>query len=407
MSKIAFYISIFFMFGFNVNAIDNPDSYTIIGQEDAKQLLAQIAENESMTAEDKKFVIYRNGFPPTWKTVSETKETEINKSLLSFETDNKRGIYVMFGHSFHYTGDQTTDSNIKLYIEKTKEAFKEAIKEKNVTVIYVLRIARYKGNVADYKDKQTSQENHKKNQIKSFHFVDVVLASNLEKSCKDEIMKTVKANFSSYSFGKDGNQAITKYSEITKEKVKGCEERKFSTNPKVNEGLISMQNFADASLPYKYGGGDGKNRTDDNKEALATMDCSEFVGRYLYKIGVFDEPTDVISSNFSNPKTANTSFKDKIEFLEGSNKSDFIDIQPGDFFVLSGHMGLVKSFDSETDVVTVLEAIGSSGSREEELNEGLCVNCVRESKYTRTGDVLAGRNPNSDWIGYYRPITTK
>ena len=54
-------------------------------------------------------------------------------------------------------------------------------------------------------------------------------------------------------------------------------------------------------------------------------------------------------------------------------------------------------------MVTVLEAIGSSGSADESLFKemsGYCKGCVRKSEYERTSDALSG---HVGWLGYYRP----
>ena len=65
-----------------------------------------------------------------------------------------------------------------------------------------------------------------------------------------------------------------------------------------------------------------------------------------------------------------------------------------------GHVGVVKEYNN--DVVTIIEAIGTSGSREERTyNSGACKGCIRESRYTRTGNALIGHD---GWQGYFRPI---
>lgn len=80
-----------------------------------------------------------------------------------------------------------------------------------------------------------------------------------------------------------------------------------------------------------------------------------------------------------------------------------IDIQPGDIFLWrtesGGHVGVVKEY--RNDEVIIIEAISSSGSREESKNREKCKGCVRESKYTRLGNALRGHD---GWQGYFRPI---
>jgi hypothetical protein len=69
--------------------------------------------------------------------------------------------------------------------------------------------------------------------------------------------------------------------------------------------------------------------------------------------------------------------------------------------------GVVVSYDKETDKVTVIEAIGSSGAAEESLSkdlDGYCKGCIRKSIYTRTGKALY---KHAGWKGYFRAVTTK
>jgi len=93
--------------------------------------------------------------------------------------------------------------------------------------------------------------------------------------------------------------------------------------------------------------------------------------------------------------------------LDGSKDKKFKDIQPGDVFLWrtesGGHTGVVVSYNSTTDLVTIIEAIGESGASEESLSKnltGYCKGCIRISVYTRTGKSLAG---HIGWEGYFRP----
>ena len=65
-------------------------------------------------------------------------------------------------------------------------------------------------------------------------------------------------------------------------------------------------------------------------------------------------------------------------------------------------MGIVKEYKAE---VIIIEAIGKSGSCERSKNEdkGSCVNCIRESKYSRLGPAL---KKHDGWQGYFRPKIT-
>ena len=148
-----------------------------------------------------------------------------------------------------------------------------------------------------------------------------------------------------------------------------------------------------------------ENRTGMSAEALQKMDCSEFVCRFLQKVCGL--------TNVPNKTTADiASFIDKesdmIEFIEGSEKENFRSIQTGDIFLWrrndgTGHTGVVVSYSSTNDLVTVMEAISSSGACEENLSKSLanyCKGCVRTSVYTRTGKSLFN---HIGWKGYFRP----
>jgi len=146
-------------------------------------------------------------------------------------------------------------------------------------------------------------------------------------------------------------------------------------------------------------------RTDSSEEALEYMDCTEFAARFL-QIACELEKVPSFSTQILVPYAKN----DKIyggfmEFVEGSDATDFTDIRPGDIFLWrtksSGHVGVVVSYDPANDYVNISEALtrGSEASLNGAKNE--LKNQVRHSTYTRTGKALAG---HAGWKGYFRPI---
>jgi len=169
--------------------------------------------------------------------------------------------------------------------------------------------------------------------------------------------------------------------------------------------LEEMREWADQHVQYKQEYG-AKFRTATTTDALGRLDCSEFVCRYLNKLGVTDSIKAISTAKMINQ----TEFRkilgnEDIDHVSGSEKSDFIP-QAGDIFVWrktgGGHTGIVHSVDG--DKVIILEAIGHGGSSDESFNnnnggyEGK--NCTRTSVYKKTGGALAN---HAGWKGYFRP----
>lgn len=86
-------------------------------------------------------------------------------------------------------------------------------------------------------------------------------------------------------------------------------------------------------------------RTATSPEALATMDCSEFVCRVMAGDGI----TSTIESHNSYDLLANV-MSDETKYI----KSDMP--QAGDIVLWNGHTGIVESFDESNGSVTVLHA---------------------------------------------------
>lgn len=147
---------------------------------------------------------------------------------------------------------------------------------------------------------------------------------------------------------------------------------------------------------------------------MKTLDCSETVGIYLYKLGVMPKYKAIHTGRMTTEKNFRKVVgSDKIEFIEGSDKPDFIP-EPGDVFVWrdfnkkprpDGHTGIVYDFDSKNQVVTILEAIASGGAvgEKKQIHNGGYnkSGCSRTAKYGLLDGALHGHR---GWIGYFRPI---
>jgi hypothetical protein len=202
-------------------------------------------------------------------------------------------------------------------------------------------------------------------------------------------------------------------------------------------GLSEAYDLAVANLTYHQDEG-GYLRTEvEHGLPLLTMDCSEFVSRYLKNIGVFTNtpylttdimtktPLDdaklkameikkdtneywvnskIIADINENRKKSHREFHEKMQFIKGSDmhSPDFDDVKSGDIFVWrnknSGHTGIVLHYEKSSDIVYVMEAIGSS--REESLNKNSRQDITRISQYQKNGNAL-GSHPGS--FSYFRP----
>jgi predicted chitinase len=171
--------------------------------------------------------------------------------------------------------------------------------------------------------------------------------------------------------------------------------------------LDQMKELVDKHIPYSQTG----ERASLSSEGLKNLDCSETVGIYLFELGVMPVLVAIntglmtTQANFRNAIGSNN-----INFVPGSDQLDFKP-QKGDIFVwrkpnsTDGHTGIVYSYNPTTDLVTILEAIGSIGSADEATNKangGFALKgCSRTSVFKRTGKALAG---HLGWKGYFRPV---
>jgi hypothetical protein len=178
----------------------------------------------------------------------------------------------------------------------------------------------------------------------------------------------------------------------------------------VSTVLEEMKEIADSHRPYLQES--DKNRTADTESGWAKMDCSEFVSRYLHKLGITKNIIYMTTYNM----TSQANFRkvidnNNIDLIEGSDKNDFKP-QRGDIFVWGylengkwkGHTGVVYEYDATKDIVTILEAVGNGGAvgeKKQVANGGYSgKGCTRTAKYGRLDGALYG---HTGWAGYYRP----
>jgi len=169
--------------------------------------------------------------------------------------------------------------------------------------------------------------------------------------------------------------------------------------------LEEMKALVDKNIPYSLSG----NRTDLSEDGLAKLDCSETVSVYLKKLDVMAAGKESLYTGvmINEASIRNAIGSVNISFVEGSDSSDFTP-QKGDIFVWrnngEGHTGIVYGVDGEK--VTILEAIGKSGSAAEAYNKNnggsTTTNTSRTAVYDKSGKALAG---HAGWVGYFRPLT--
>ena len=110
--------------------------------------------------------------------------------------------------------------------------------------------------------------------------------------------------------------------------------------------LIIAQEFVSQNIPYKqdYNNPPELLRTNTTPEAMAAMDCSEFVCRVMEGDGI----TSTIESHCT---------KELLNIMGDDTKYIKSDIpQAGDFVLWNGHTGVVENFNEEDNIVTVLHA---------------------------------------------------
>ena len=159
--------------------------------------------------------------------------------------------------------------------------------------------------------------------------------STLEKSKEGNLTPTTKNNIGGLPKDDGASKELT-----------GREE-------KIAAASDMIKNLVEQDLPYKQETDPRSLRTDETPEALAKMDCSELVSRYLKELGLFDKVQDFTTRDFASDKFKNQ-YEGKLKFMNesktkenGGDPEKFIP-QSGDIFVWrdgeNGHTGIVKEY---------------------------------------------------------------
>ena len=285
---------------------------------------------------------------------------------------------------------------VKAILDKIREA--NADEEAEMIDFTKHGVKVYQGNRVKLDDDDTYQivaflklENHK----------NVVHSSTYQLGSKTEAMGR-KGNFARFELFTGTTRTVELI--IDNEHAAILEDYLFggvSGTLSVRSAINSMK----AYLGNTYEQESGSLRTGNEPADLEKMDCSEFVSRYLQKVTGSEEVPKYTTASLTSFITVSNSY---LAYIPGSRQEDFKDIQPGDIFLWrerdgDGHTGIVMSYNSVTDKVEVIEAIGSWGSREESFSKsisGYCKKCVRRSIYSRTGKALYNHD---GWKGYFRP----
>ena len=153
--------------------------------------------------------------------------------------------------------------------------------------------------------------------------------------------------------------------------------------------IIIAQEFVSQNIPYKqdYNNPPDYLRTNTTPEAMATMDCSEFVCRVMAADGI----TSTIESHCT---------KELLSIMGEETKYIKSDIpQAGDFVLWNGHTGVVESYDENASKgVTVLHATQWGPIKDENGNvTGYKVNNTCRERYSL--NYYRGKN-----AFFYRPV---
>ncbi len=172
--------------------------------------------------------------------------------------------------------------------------------------------------------------------------------------------------------------------------------------------LEEMKKLADKHIPYSQLGV----RDSLSDKGMEKLDCSEFVGIYLHKLGVMPSYTSLYTGNMIEESAfRNAIGTDNIDFVEGSKSKDFTP-KKGDVFVWGfsyyktgkkkwkGHTGVVYKTDGNK--IFILEAVTEASEESfSKKNGGDKVNnSTRTSVYKKEGKALSS---HEGWKGYFRP----
>lgn len=194
---------------------------------------------------------------------------------------------------------------------------------------------------------------------------------------------------------------------LKKEKEFRCGgiENQEESNGDTTGVLDEMKALVDKNIPYSQLGV----RNSLSEKGLEGLDCSETVSIYLTKLGITTSVKEINTGIMTTQKDFRKAIdSENIDFVDGSDSDDFKP-KKGDIFVWRrsdgvGHTGIVYSFDEESDLVTILEAIGNVGSADETTNKNnggySGTGCSRTAVYKRLGKALS---KHAGWKGYFRP----
>ena len=146
-----------------------------------------------------------------------------------------------------------------------------------------------------------------------------------------------------------------------------------------NDRVILARELAEQQIPYNLDNGYYL-RTATSPEALATMDCSEFVCRVMAGDGI----TSTIESHSTRDMLANM-MSDETKFI----KSDIP--QAGDIVLWAGHTGIIEGYNEKDNTVTVLHATRYK------KKDGTIVSSTRRENYAL--NYYRGKN-----AFFYRPV---
>ena len=146
-----------------------------------------------------------------------------------------------------------------------------------------------------------------------------------------------------------------------------------------NDRVILARELAEQQIPYNLDNGYYL-RTATSPEALATMDCSEFVCRVMAGDGI----TSTIESHSTRDMLANM-MSDETKFI----KSDIP--QAGDIVLWAGHTGIIEGYNEKDNTVTVLHATRYK------KKDGTIVSSTRRENYSL--NYYRGKN-----AFFYRPV---
>ena len=303
--------------------------------------------------------------------------------------------------------DKFSGDMLQSYKEATGGIEEITINNRKITIalVYLLpdnNVLNNKLNAVKYISSTYAAKEKAKDKQYRYVFKDLVLSN--------AVTNTYSQNKPCLLFyiGESDAEVFEKYLELIKNNPVST-----ATSSTIQLALNAMEQLTDKHIPYEQETSPRTLRTDETPEALAKMDCSEFVSRYLKTVGLFDQVPDFTTDVMKNIKSFEKKCDNKLQFLENSNKADFKDIQAGDIFVWrrtpaqhppngDGHTGIVKSYDPITDIVEVMEALGGGGSADNSRNVKVCDHgCTRTSKYKRDKGALYG---HAGWVGYYRPV---